>query len=161
MVARPVSCIFGFIRAPRVFSLVHHESARKATPAHAGRRNDEQEKDGNGEKKAGQVVVAAYITQTNFLDEQGVSVETGWELSPPPPAASPDFKALARAGEDRNWMRMRMPEWHHYNRIKHLDILEYYVPCFAKTVEKKNRNVMDMWLRFPDGKEKFTDERLG
>ena len=45
--------------------------------------------------------------------------------------------------------------------IKHLENCEYYVPHAGKKEEEKNKNVLDIWLRFPGGREKFTDETLG
>ena len=96
------------------------------------RQKDDQENYGNGEKKAAKVVVAA----------------------------GPDFRALARR-EDGNWTWMRIPEWHHYNRIKHLENCECYVPRAGKKEEENNKNDLDIWLRFPGGREKFTDEMLG
>ena len=95
--------------------------------------------------------VIGYITHGNLATESGVSLDTSWNLSPPP---YPADIAILREDMDPNWkLQPEMPFAAFRKASAHLD---FYLPRKGQL----ERSLADEWIRFSDG-EKFTMSTLG
>ncbi|KAJ2905701.1 hypothetical protein MKZ38_004568 [Zalerion maritima] len=114
----------------------------------------------------GQPVAAAYVTQSNFASEEGLSLPTGHELHPPVPKV--DLEKLGREEEeeeeggqgggvegDENWTRVVLPD-SAFKMIRNFKNCMYYAPRRGHP----RRSIVDLWLRLPGG-ERFTQDSLG
>lgn len=98
--------------------------------------------------------VLAYVTNTHFSLEKGLTLATGWSLTPPTKPV--DFGLLV-LGRDPHWARReeRLGAERFTSYVRAHNNLEYYSPR-----EGTRRGVADMWLRLKAG-ERFTNHCLG
>ena len=95
--------------------------------------------------------VIGYITHGNLATESGITLDTGWNLFPPPHSAD---LALLREDMDPNWkLQPEMPFANFRKASAHLD---FYLPRKGQ-IEK---SLADEWIRFSNG-ERFTNSSLG
>lgn len=101
-------------------------------------------------------IATAYVTQTNFATERGITLDTGYELHPPVPPVNLS-RLLPEKGEpeDEHWMPMPIPDTA-FKKIRNLSNCMYFVPRRGQP----RKGTVDMWLRLPNN-EKFTPDRLG
>ena len=95
--------------------------------------------------------VVAYITNTNFSTETGVSFPTNFELSPPAPKVV--IKRLEQ-DEDTNWAESHLQPFLEFRKaVQHV---RFYFPRLGQP----HPSVLDQWMRFASG-ELFTNKTLG
>jgi hypothetical protein len=83
--------------------------------------------------------------------EEGVTLPTGFSLSPTPP--EPDFSKL-RENKDPNWARQAETPFASFRRAT-LKVLMHY-----PSAGQPSKSIADEWLCFSNG-ERFTNESLG
>ncbi|KDN64305.1 hypothetical protein CSUB01_08110 [Colletotrichum sublineola] len=96
--------------------------------------------------------VVGYFINTRFVAENGLTLTTGWDLSPPPKPA--DF-ALLSLDKDQHWVRKEKLNARAISYARAHNNLEHYAPR-----EGTRRGIVDLWLRFKSG-ERFTNASLG
>jgi hypothetical protein len=102
--------------------------------------------------------VEGYIMMTDISAEDGISLDTGYKMSPPPlPVSLPD---LAQ-GKDINYIRRGRDPVAHIRRAA-LNI-ELYLPRVERRSPEMPKAMVDQWVRFrPEGKSgKLTNDALG
>ncbi|KAI8966841.1 thioesterase-like superfamily-domain-containing protein, partial [Daldinia sp. FL1419] len=99
-------------------------------------------------------IVLAYTIHTNLRRLSGISVTTGYEVTPitalPP---LPDFEALKSDGIDDTWIESKPPQ--PYNLVRSLQNWHLYVPREGAMTP----GVLDMWIRLANG-ERITQGTL-
>ncbi|KAI1351524.1 thioesterase-like superfamily-domain-containing protein [Xylaria sp. FL0043] len=103
----------------------------------------------------GREEVVAYLTNANINAESGFTLHTGWSPSPPLPARPTNFAELAARGEDENWVLFK--DKPHPKLRKAVNRIEMYVPRKGQA----QPNVIDEWMRFESGRERFPMEGIG
>lgn len=102
--------------------------------------------------------VEGYIMMTDISAEDGISLDTGYKMSPPPlPVSLPD---LAQ-DKDLNYIRRGRDPVAHIRRAA-LNI-QLYLPRIEKRSSESPKAIIDQWVRFrPEGKSgKITNDALG
>lgn len=95
--------------------------------------------------------VVGYITNSSIAAETGVTFDTGFELSPPPP---PVNLSLLRQDKDQNWARQGAMPFASFRKASQK--VQFHFPRRGQLM----RSIGDEWLCFSNG-EKFTNESLG
>lgn len=94
------------------------------------------------------------LRATRFAFNAGLTLETGWTLTPPILPA--DFVKLVQ-GQDSNWAKTPASSSSHANSFAHVHAnLDFYAPRAGQV----RRGVKDSWVRFASG-ELFTNNSLG
>ncbi|OLN87207.1 hypothetical protein CCHL11_03554 [Colletotrichum chlorophyti] len=96
--------------------------------------------------------VVGYFINTRIALQKGLTLQTGWTLTPPPKPA--DFALLA-LDRDPHWVRRTRLSARAISYARAESNLEYYTPR-----EGTRRGIVDLWLRLASG-EKFTNVTLG
>ncbi|KAF4908973.1 hypothetical protein CGCF415_v006216 [Colletotrichum fructicola] len=96
--------------------------------------------------------VLAYLTNARISLEKGLTLDSGWTMTPPPKPV--DFAALS-LDEDPHWFRRDKMTARAVSFARAHNNLEHYVPR-----EGVRRGMADMWLRFKAG-QRFTNASLG
>lgn len=113
----------------------------------------------DGKTKAKREVMA-FITNTNFNNLEGVSLNTSFTLLPAP-ATTPSSLDRMRQGNDPEWCLYPVPAHHRAMSQPAFRVLEYYSPrAEAAAGPAGASGILDRWIRFPTG-ERFTDASLG
>jgi len=99
----------------------------------------------------GREEVVGYITRSNFAAEEGLSLDTDFELHPTPPAVD-----LAKLKEDKDENWARQPEMPFASFRKATTKVDFHFPRQGQL----HKSIGDEWIRLTTG-EKFTDETLG
>ncbi|KAK1996771.1 hypothetical protein LX36DRAFT_658242 [Colletotrichum falcatum] len=97
--------------------------------------------------------VVGYLINTRLAAEQGLTLATGWGLTPPPKPA--DLALLPLDGE-QHWARRERLNPRAASYVRAQGNIEYYAPREGTT----RRGVADLWLRLRSG-ERFTNASLG
>ncbi|KAF6817821.1 thioesterase family protein [Colletotrichum sojae] len=97
--------------------------------------------------------VLAYVTNGRLSLEKGLTLKSGWDLTPPPKPV--DFNLLLH-GRDPHWVRRERLNARGRSFARAHTNLEHYAPR-----EGIRRGMADLWLRFNDGKQRFTNASLG
>jgi acyl-coenzyme A thioesterase PaaI-like protein len=110
----------------------------------------------NGKEK-----VAGYVTVSDELADEGITLPTRWELNPAPVASGPpvvDERGEVVGASSRVWRRVRVDEGdEEYRRVAMQSMV--YVPA----VQEGEYSVLDQWTRLwpggeRGGKARWTDE---
>ncbi|OHF00694.1 hypothetical protein CORC01_04011 [Colletotrichum orchidophilum] len=96
--------------------------------------------------------VVAYLINTRLTLEKGLTLESGWAMTPPVKPA--DF-ALLGLDKDPHWVQKLKLNARAASYARAHSNLEYYVPR-----EDTRRGVVDLWLRLKSG-QRFTNVSLG
>ncbi|KAK2033585.1 hypothetical protein LX32DRAFT_75873 [Colletotrichum zoysiae] len=96
--------------------------------------------------------VVGYFINTRLAAEKGLTLATGWDMTPPPKPA--DF-ALLSLDRDPHWARRERLNARAASYVRAQNNVEYYAPR-----EGTRRGVADLWLRLKSG-ERFTNASLG
>ncbi|TDZ67854.1 hypothetical protein CTRI78_v002633 [Colletotrichum trifolii] len=96
--------------------------------------------------------VLGYVMNSRIALEQGVSVDSGWRMTPPP---KPADLALVGLDRDPHWSQKAKLRGRSASFQRAHNHLEWYVPR-----EGTRRGTADIWLRFKDG-HRFTNASLG
>ncbi|KAI3394418.1 hypothetical protein diail_2830 [Diaporthe ilicicola] len=102
--------------------------------------------------------VLAYVTNTRLSLEKGLTLATGWSMTPPP---KPVDLGLLALGRDPHWVRR---DWDSLGArfasfVRAHNNLEHYVPREGSS-NPRRRGVADLWLRLKAG-QRFTNHSLG
>lgn len=99
----------------------------------------------------GREEVIAYVTNSNIDTEEGVSFDTGYSLTPPPP---PVDLAKLEQDKDENWyVQEKMP----FSKFrKASQKVKWHFPRKGQVL----KSLADEWIRFSDGSN-FTNTSLG
>ncbi|KAF9878805.1 thioesterase family protein [Colletotrichum karsti] len=96
--------------------------------------------------------VLAYLTNTRISLEKGLTLSTGWTVTPP--LKPVDFSML-ELNRDPHWVKRDKLTARAVSFARAHNNLEHYVPR-----EGTRRGMADIWLRFKAG-QKFTNASLG
>ncbi|EXF79259.1 hypothetical protein CFIO01_05047 [Colletotrichum fioriniae PJ7] len=96
--------------------------------------------------------VVAYLINTRLTVEKGLTLESGWAMTPP--AKTANFSLLGQ-DKDPHWVRKLKLNARATSYARAHNNLEYYVPR-----EDSRRGIVDLWLRLKDG-QRFTNASLG
>lgn len=99
----------------------------------------------------GREEVVAYITQSNLITEEGLSLDTGFELYPPPPPVN-----FAKLHEDKDEHWARKAEMPFASFRKAVTKLQFHFPRAGHP----HISIGDEWVRLATG-EKITNQSLG
>ena len=125
----------------RTFTVSESKLGQRTSTVHVALRQGQSEA----------ILVVGYFTQSNIEKESGLSISTGFVLSPPPvmlraPAALLD-------GTDTNWALYENPFKSFRKAGQHVDM---YLP----TGMQPGRTALDIWLHL-EGSQRFTQRSLG
>lgn len=102
--------------------------------------------------------VLAYVTNTRLSSEKGLTLASGWSLTPPPKPVI-DFGLLA-LDRDPHWVRKSAPLGARVTSyVRTLNNLEHYFP--REGTGNPQRGVVDLWLRLKGTGQRFTNHDLG
>ncbi|KAH8700737.1 thioesterase family protein [Talaromyces proteolyticus] len=92
-------------------------------------------------------IILAYTTHTNLRTFSGISMPTGYEVTPAAelPSVS-DFEALKTNGADDVWEESKLPKAY-VNLMPSLANWRFYIP----SKEPLSPGVLDMWIRLTSG----------
>ncbi|KAK1593715.1 thioesterase-like superfamily-domain-containing protein [Colletotrichum navitas] len=96
--------------------------------------------------------VVGYFINTRLVAEKGLTLATGWDMTPPPEPA--DF-ALLSLDQDQHWVKKEKLNARATSYVRAHNNVEYYAPR-----EGTRRGIADLWLRFKSG-ERFTNASVG
>lgn len=99
----------------------------------------------------GREEVVAYITQSNLNTEAGLSLDTGFEMHPPPPPVD-----LVKLKQDKDEHWSRRPEMPFASFRKASTKVQFHFPRDGQL----HRSIGDEWIHLTTG-EKITNETLG
>lgn len=101
--------------------------------------------------QGGRDEVVAYVTNTNIDKEEGLTFDTQYTMTPPPP---PVDLAKLEKNEDPNWDMEGQVPFHKFRKAS-----QKLIWCFPKHGHVK-RSIADEWICFRDG-QNFTQTSLG
>ncbi|CAL8576990.1 hypothetical protein XPA_002848 [Xanthoria parietina] len=96
--------------------------------------------------------VLGYLTQSNLGTEQGISLQTGWSLHPPPLPLLSSTTAALKSDRDPNWTRAR--------RLSTFRKAAARTECYLPRHGQLAPAMADEWIRLADG-GRFTQTALG
>ncbi|KAL0941380.1 thioesterase family protein [Colletotrichum truncatum] len=96
--------------------------------------------------------VVAYLTNTSISLEKGLTLDSGWAMTPP---LKPVNFTLLTLDNDPHWVMMGQKTARSISFARAHHNVEHYVPR-----EGVRRGMADMWLRLKGG-QKFTNAALG
>lgn len=102
--------------------------------------------------------VLAYVTNTRLSLEKGLTLASGWSVTPPPKPVT-DFGLLA-LDRDPHWVHNKAPVGARFTSyVRTHNNLEHYLP--REGAGTPRRGVVDVWLRLKGTGQRFMNHDLG